>query len=102
MPMLDAPDFWPRLALCVLACWRVTHLLAHEDGPADVLVRLRVLLGNGWLGRMMDCFYCLSLWIAMPLALLLAADVLGWIVGTLALSGAACLLERATAAGPEA
>ena len=33
--------FWARLVLAVLATWRLTHLLAREDGPADLLVRLR-------------------------------------------------------------
>jgi hypothetical protein len=90
-------SFWPRLALCALACWRVTHLLALEDGPAELVLRLRRHLGESWAGRLMDCFYCLSIWVAMPLALLLADGVPAWLLATLALSGAASLLERATA-----
>ena len=30
-----------RFVLVSLAVWRVTHLLAEEDGPGDVVVRLR-------------------------------------------------------------
>ena len=85
-----------RFALAALAIWRVTHLLAEEDGPADVVVRVRARLGDGPLGGLMDCFYCLSIWVAAPFAPAVARrphDVpLTW----LALSGAACLLERAT------
>jgi hypothetical protein len=85
-----------RFVLVVLAVWRVTHLLAEEDGPGDVVVRLRARLGDSIAGRAMDCFFCLSLWIAAPFAVLLAGDVLTWGLMWLALSGAACLLQRAT------
>jgi hypothetical protein len=30
-----------KFVLAVLATWRVTHLLASEDGPADIIVRYR-------------------------------------------------------------
>jgi hypothetical protein len=85
-----------RFVLVALAVWRVTHLLAEEDGPGDVVVRLRKRLGNSLAGQAMDCFFCLSLWIAAPFAVLLAGDVLTWGLTWLALSGAACLLQRAT------
>jgi hypothetical protein len=85
---------WARLALAVLATWRVTHLLADEDGPADLIVRFRALLGQSIAGRMMDCFNCLSLWIAAPAALFISNRPLEWFIGWLALSGGACLLER--------
>jgi Protein of unknown function (DUF1360) len=98
--LLNTLGFWPACALCVLACWRLTHLLAHEDGPGNWVLRLRTRLGNSALGRAMDCFYCLSLWVAMPLALVTALDLLSWALTSLALSGAACLLERATARAP--
>jgi hypothetical protein len=85
-----------RFILAVLATWRVTHLLASEDGPADLLFRLRARLGSSFAGKLMDCFYCLSLWVAAPFALLVTRRILGWVVAWLAISGAACLLERAT------
>lgn len=82
--------------LAVLATWRVTHLLAEEDGPADVIVRFRSLLGNSVAGKLMDCFYCLSFWIAAPAALFVTRRPLEWLINWLALSGGACLLERMT------
>jgi hypothetical protein len=83
-----------RFVLAALAVWRLTHLLASEDGPADVIVRLRALLGQSIAGELMDCFNCLSLWIAAPTALFVSRGPLEWIFCWLALSGAACLLER--------
>ena len=89
---------WLRCALATLAVWRVTHLLAAEDGPGDLLVRLRRRLRDSWAGQLMDCFYCLSLWTAAPLAFWVAVSPLDILVGWLALSGGACLLERLTEA----
>ena len=87
-------DFWIRFILASLATWRVTHLLALEDGPADLIVRFRARLGSSLAGKMMDCFKCLSLWMAAPAALFVTRNPLDWLFTCLALSGAACLLER--------
>jgi hypothetical protein len=91
-------DPWMRLVLAVLAVWRVSHLLAREDGPGQVLARLRARLGWGFWGRLMDCFYCLSVWVAAPLAPFVAHGPAQVLVAWLALSGGACLLERLGAA----
>jgi|CXWL01.1.fsa_nt_gi hypothetical protein len=88
-------ESWFRFVLGVLATWRVAHLLAHEDGPWDAVLRLRVLLGNGVWGRLVDCFACLSLWVAAPIALAVGRNPGEWVLAWLALSGAACVLQRA-------
>jgi hypothetical protein len=87
-------SFWIRFVVAVFATWRVTHLLASEDGPADLMVRLRTRLGQGLAGSLMDCFNCLSLWIAAPAAFFVSRRPLDWLFTWLALSGAACVLER--------
>jgi hypothetical protein len=87
-------NIWLRFILVALATWRATHLLASEDGPADVVVRIRERLGESFLGRLMDCFYCLSLWVAAPAALAVTHNPWDWPLIWLSLSGAACLLER--------
>ena len=89
---MDAP--WFTFVLSIFASWRLAHLLAHEDGPWDGLARLRAVLGDSILGRMMDCFYCVSLWVAAPFALLVGRTAQECVLAWLALSGAACLLER--------
>lgn len=84
------------LAAAVLATWRVTHLIAAEDGPWNLIARVRAR-APGPLGALMDCFYCLSLWVAIPAALVIGPD---WIARGLAwpaVSGGAILLERLTA-----
>jgi hypothetical protein len=81
----------------ILAVWRLTHLLAAEDGPWDVVVRLRGAAGDGLWGRLLDCFYCLSLWVAAPAALLVAVSWRERLLVWPALSAGAILLERVTA-----
>lgn len=85
-----------RFALAALATWRVTHLLAEEDGPANLVVRARARLGTSVAGELMDCFYCLSVWVAAPLTLTVTRRPRELLTTWLALSGAACLLEQAT------
>jgi hypothetical protein len=65
--------YW--LLLGVLTTWRLTHLLQAEDGPWDVVVRLRRRAGEGFWGKLLDCSYCLSVWIAAPVAYLVGE---GW------------------------
>ncbi len=93
-------DPWLQAVVAVLAVWRLGHLVAHEDGPWDAVVRLRQAAGDGFWGRWMDCPYCQSLWWAAPAATWLAlhwhwplpAGLALW----LAVSGGACLIEKLT------
>lgn len=83
-------------SISILAVWRLTHLLSQEDGPFDIVIRFRKLFGQGFFGSLLDCFYCLSLWIAIPFAVFLCNEWLQGIITWLALSGAACLLFKLT------
>jgi hypothetical protein len=87
--------FW--FTILVLCVWRLTHLLQAEDGPWNVIVRIRSVMGNGFWGKLMDCFYCLSLWIAAPFACVFASDWKECLLFWPALSAGAILIERLTA-----
>lgn len=86
-----------RFLLGVLCVWRLTHLLAVEDGPFDVFRRLRRAAGDGFWGALTGCFYCLSLWSAAPVAWAVTDSWRMAGLAWLALSAGAILLERATA-----
>ena len=86
--------YW--LTVGILCVWRITHLLQAEDGPWDVVVRLRQLARAGFWGDLLDCFYCLSLWIAVPFALALGAEWSDRLLLWPALSAGGILLERIT------
>jgi len=85
---------WFAFVLAALATWRITHLLAYEDGPWHILVALRRRLGGGALGKLMDCFACLSFWVAALFSFFVCRQLIDLVVVWLALSGAACLLDR--------
>lgn len=96
-------------AMGVLACWRLTHLLWAEDGPGRLIARWRDRLPrspDSGLPVLVGCFYCLSLWVALPLSVLIvlltgpeSVSPTQWLaslaLGSLGLSGGAITLERA-------
>lgn len=88
-------SLWLRFTLAVLATWRVSHLVAHEDGPGGIVAHLRRGVKYDAVGQMLDCVYCLSVWIAAPVALWITTRPLDWVFTTLAISGAVSLIERA-------
>lgn len=79
-----------------LCLWRVTHLVCVEEGPFRLIAHLRTRAGDGFFGGLLDCFYCLSVWFAIPLALLIGDCWTQRLMLWPALSGAACLLEQGT------
>ncbi len=87
--------------LSILAVWRLTHLLSKEDGPWDMVYRIRRAAGAGFFGNLLDCFYCLSIWVAVPFGIWLGNSWWEKFLYWLALSGAACLLEQLTSSRPQ-
>lgn len=86
--------FASRFAVGALATWRVAHLVADEDGPFDIIVRLRARAGDSPIGGLMDCIYCLTVWVAVPFTLWAVRGRRNTVPVSIAMSGAACLLER--------
>lgn len=85
-----------QFAIITLAIWRITHLFQAEDGPWDLIFKLRRVLGNSFWGTLMDCFFCLSLWIALPFGIYTGNGWLQKIILSLAFSGGAILLQKLT------
>ncbi len=86
--------YW--LVLNILGVWRITHLLQAEDGPWDIMVRFRLAAGNGFFGKLLDCFACLSLWVAAPFAFFAGNGIGHGFLLWLSFSAGAILLELAT------
>lgn len=80
----------------VIVVWRITHLITAEDGPFDLILRLRKLMGNSFFGKLMDCFYCLSIWIGFFVALYVSKSLEEILILTLYYSGASLILEKIT------
>ncbi|HEX9944529.1 MAG TPA: hypothetical protein VGG03_21165 [Thermoanaerobaculia bacterium] len=86
-----------ELILAALCVWRITHLLEAEDGPWDLVVRLRRAAGDGFSGKLLDCFDCLSLWISAPFAWGFGESWRERLLLWPSLSAVAIFLERLTA-----
>ena len=82
------------IVIGILGVWRVTHLLHAEDGPGGVITKLRRRVGNGVLGAAMDCFDCLSVWVAAPFALMIGERWLDRLLVWPALSAGAMMANR--------
>lgn len=94
------------LTLIAWATWRLSHMVSTEFGPGHIFPKLWLLVGarpdmtglhwsgNTFLGELILCPLCLSVWLA---GILLAATVLWppfiWVVVVLALSGVSSFLE---------
>ena len=89
-------DYWFIFILMGLSVWRITHLLSNEDGPFDIIIKFRKLFGHGFFGALLDCFYCLSIWVSIPFAILNGGSIGEILLYWGALSGFACILEKAT------
>lgn len=85
-----------ELILCSAATWRVAHLLSKEDGPFDIIYTIRKAAGAGFFGSLLDCFYCTSVWVALPFGIWQGNTIFEKIIYWWALSGIACLLEQVT------
>lgn len=99
-----------RLALAALACDRLTRLLVVDDGPGEIFLRLRTWAGRydygpeadvdgeprpaSSLGRLAACPYCVGMWVALGLAVLLRpASRTDFVLTWLGLAGAQAVLE---------
>lgn len=75
-------------------------MFTKEDGPFDIIYLLRKKAGQGFWGNLLDCFYCVSVWIALPFGIWQGETWWQMLLLWWAYSGAACLLEQATAKQP--
>ena len=63
---------WFIFLIAALATYRLSRLLADEEGPWSVFSKLRDLTPeqSSW-RRGVECIMCVSVWVAVPIALLL-------------------------------
>jgi hypothetical protein len=54
-----------------LAAWRLAHLLIFENGPFDVLEKVRQFVGikpgpiEGFLPQLFSCMMCMTVWMSL-------------------------------------
>lgn len=58
------------LLLASLAVYRLSRMITDEEGPFAVFTKLRGAFPPlNWVGRGLECIMCVSVWIALPVAL---------------------------------
>ena len=57
-----------RFLLGTLCVWRVTICLMWKMDRGISSSACACRFGDGFFGQLLDCFYCLSVWIAAPLS----------------------------------
>ncbi len=83
-----------KYLIITIVVWRLTHLINSEDGPFDMIIKIRKVVGNSFFGKLMDCFYCLSIWIGFTCACYVTIEIKEVIILTLFYSGTSILLEK--------
>lgn len=87
-------DNLEKYVIVVIVVWRLTHLISSEDGPFDLIIKIRKMAGTTFFGALMDCFYCLSIWIGLLCACFIFGEWHEIVVLTLYYSGASILIEK--------
>lgn len=68
-----------ELLLCVAGVFRVSRMVAKEDGFFDVFLKLRQWIfkrfNNGWVNMGVNCVYCVSWWLSFVPAILVATKI---------------------------
>ena len=81
-----------------LAVWRVCRIIVAEDGPFDVLAKLRDRTGiskqRTWVARGLMCMACISFWLGLGAAMLRFGVSVEAITYGLALSAVSVILLR--------
>lgn len=95
--------------ILALATYRLSYLIAHEDGPFNLILRFRRLIGVdtnqhgldygknifaiGWI-----CVYCNSIWIgaALTATYFYWGEIITWLMLPFALSASAIIVNRYT------
>jgi hypothetical protein len=85
-----------ELLIYTLATFRLVSLISIEKGPFEILRKLRRHIETGsFLDKLIECTWCVSIWVALGWVGLIALwpDVVIWIALPFALSAGAILVE---------
>ena len=95
------------LLILGLATWRLSSLLVNEDGPWEILARMRVAVGIRYdqqsqpyattvLSELISCVFCVSIWMGLLLSAgyWLNARLTILVMSPFALSAMAVIIER--------
>lgn len=81
-----------NFAVASLAVYRISRMITDEEGPFAIFSKLRGLAKpDTWIGRGLECIMCVSVWVALPIALWLGGD---WLLTWPALSAVTIIIRK--------
>lgn len=86
-------------SIAALAVYRLSRMISDEEGPFAVFTWLRGLAKpDTWIGRGLECIMCVSVWVALPVMVMITvlgyADIWIWPLTWLALSAITVIIRR--------
>lgn len=94
MVIAAKPDDWYWLVVSVLVTWRLSCLVCYDEGPFQVMVRVRAFFYSlGW-NSLIECFHCVALWISLLVGLLVMDPCVEVFFVVLAIAGGSSMVER--------
>ena len=84
--------YW--LLIGVLGVWQIANLLHSAEGPWGILRQMRLVLLQRQTLRAIGCFHCLTMWISLPLALVIGESWPERGLLWFAFAGGASVLQR--------
>ena len=85
-----------RFLIAALATWRVSFLLAREEGPRKIFASLREKSKASFSGKLLECVKCTGMWVSIPLAFFVNGSWLELLVIWLALAGVTAVIDEFT------
>lgn len=89
-----------RVVIVALAAYRVSRMIALEDGPFDLFSRFRSKFDKpkgvplNWIERGVSCPLCVGIYISIGMYFLSGWDVVNLVVFILAVAGLQTFLQR--------
>ena len=87
--------------IAALATHRIALAITEEEGPFSLFVKLRGALDpdqTTWLGRGLNCIFCVGFWVALPISLFVTvlgyADPWAWPLTWLGLADSVVIIRR--------
>jgi len=88
-----------------LAVWRISSLIANEDGPFDILERFRGAIGivydefnnrsgNNTFAKGVMCIWCNSMWFSFIASIFISSSLVDCLVMTLAISAMVIAIDK--------
>ena len=65
-----------------IAAYRVSYLIAREEGPLGVFALLRERIDphqKTWVGRGLNCVLCVSFWVTLAVSIIIGVSWLEWL-----------------------